>query len=434
MFIKRIIILYLAGGKYKISDWWTQNYQKKLKAIKENQIQHKRDMVVCSCGEGLVLSIRQLENCLTVARLPKTGFKHKETCGFFEDPDSATNDYDSSFSVSKKQNVDAVVTPKLLRVPKISSKDIKKYWHLPAARLGKNDPKSRVTPVGLLYRLFESGGLSVWPLDIQQRTEDTDIVSIAKSLRFSAQRLSFNSVTKDGENVFWGDILQICLPGARKNQFKTNRRAFQISKINDFYLYSIFELDSIDATGSGSFIKLKYKTLSNDLSADDYTRKNDVVPVQLLQEAKNSFPTVFGNSVPTESKKIVIVVRLPNNKDIVFLGGVLCSKDFIPVESSYECLVAEKLVRESRSFRKPLRYDRSSMDRPDFVLLDTIPPTDMEVFGMNTPDYLERKTVKKERSREHDFWYWDVLETNSIPEFPGNNSDSCTNFNQDGKF
>lgn len=418
MLIKRIIVLYLAGERYEVSDWWTPYWQQKLKDIKVNQVQRKEDKVVCHCDVSLVLSVRQLENCLTVARLPKTGTKHKETCGFFEDPNSATNDYDSSFSVLEKQTVDAVVTPKLLRVPKGSSEYIKKYWYPPAVRLGKKDPKSRITPVGLLYRLFESGGLSVWPCEIRKKTEDTDVISIAKSLRESAKKLSFDLAAENGENVFWGDILQICLPGSRENQIKLNKRAFSVSKNNEFYLYSIFELDSIHDRCGKNVIKLIYKTATEDESKEDYTQKQDFVPAQLFEMAKNSFPTVFGDSTPPNSKKIVVVVRLPNNKDIVFLGGILCSKDFIPVESSYECLVADKLVSGSRSFRKPLRYDRSSIDRPDFVLLDTTPPTDMEIFGMNTQDYLERKKAKRERNREHGFWCWDVINNPNIPDFP----------------
>lgn len=433
MLIKRIIVLCLERERYEVSDWWTPEWQKKLKNIKVLQIQQKEYKVVCHCDASLVLSVRQLDNGLTVARFPGTGTKHKETCGFFEDPNSATNDYDSSFSVLEKQAIDAVVTPKLLRVPKGSSEDIKKYWYPPAVRLGKKDPKSRVTPVGLLYRLFESGGLSVWPFDIRKKTEDTDAIAIAKSLRESAKKLSFASAAKNGENVFWGDILQICLPGTRKNQIKLNKRAFSISKNNEFYLYSIFELEAINDQCGKTGIKLIYKTAAEDESKEDYTQKQDFVPAQLFEMAKNSFPTVFGDSTPPGSKKIVVVVRLPNNKDIVFIGGILCSKDFIPVESSYECLVAEKLVSESRSFRKPLRYDRSSIDRPDFVLLDTIPPTDMEVFGMNTQDYLERKEAKKERNREHGFWCWDVSKTKYIPELTANNSVSCINFSQDRK-
>ncbi len=53
-------------------------------------------------------------------------------------------------------------------------------------------------------------------------------------------------------------------------------------------------------------------------------------------------------------------------------------------------------MEEKRAFIKPLRYDGEEDVFPDFVLTD-VPGKEalpMEVFGINTPEYLERKREK----------------------------------------
>ncbi|KII64366.1 Mitochondrial cardiolipin hydrolase [Thelohanellus kitauei] len=72
----------------------------------------------------------------------------------------------------------------------------------------------------------------------------------------------------------------------------------------------------------------------------------------------------------------------------------------------------------------PLRYDGEEDVFPDFVLKD-VPGVDalpMEVFGMNTPEYLQRK---QEKSVHYDaeygqgrWWYWEATVRSEIPAFP----------------
>jgi hypothetical protein len=103
------------------------------------------------------------------------------------------------------------------------------------------------------------------------------------------------------------------------------------------------------------------------------------------------------------------------------------SANWIPVESSYEHLVAERLVDEGRSFYKPLRYNQDESEvHPDFVLLDCergeVP---MEVFGRTDDVYLARKREKEEyydrRYGVKGWWRWDATAPGaqqSVPAFP----------------
>lgn len=72
------------------------------------------------------------------------------------------------------------------------------------------------------------------------------------------------------------------------------------------------------------------------------------------------------------------------------------SERFISLDSGYEKVVEEKLWQEKRAFLKSLRYDGEEDVFPDFVLRDGagVDALPMEVFGMNTPEYLQRKQVK----------------------------------------
>jgi len=64
---------------------------------------------------------------------------------------------------------------------------------------------------------------------------------------------------------------------------------------------------------------------------------------------------------------------------------------------------------------------------PDGLLIDTPIETFVEIFGMseNVEIYHERKRQKiahfsslKQRSKPFDFWYWDVIKQQDMPEIP----------------
>ncbi|EKA31421.1 hypothetical protein PABE173_6527, partial [Pseudomonas aeruginosa ATCC 25324] len=81
--------------------------------------------------------------------------------------------------------------------------------------------------------------------------------------------------------------------------------------------------------------------------------------------------------------------------DVVELALMQVSERWIPVDSDYEGVIEAMLHAAGRSFDKPLRYDADESEVfPDFWLLDTGKDYPLEVFGMNTPSYLERKAVK----------------------------------------
>jgi hypothetical protein len=120
-------------------------------------------------------------------------------------------------------------------------------------------------------------------------------------------------------------------------------------------------------------------------------------------------------------------IELPANTtaraDVVDVGFMHVTETWIPVDSSYEEIVANKLVEEHRAFEKPLRFDHEEdLDHPDFLLIDTVPDTAMEVFGRTDAKYLVRKAGKIERhSGNNNWWHWDAAsdpEGKTMPPFP----------------
>jgi hypothetical protein len=99
--------------------------------------------------------------------------------------------------------------------------------------------------------------------------------------------------------------------------------------------------------------------------------------------------------------------------------------DFIPVDSLHEVRLANALVHDDRSFTKPLRHDQSQAVHPDFVLPDAkLGEIAMEVWGMDSPQYRQRKNEKIAHysGRGLRLWQWNPLSDKVIPTLPAKKS------------
>lgn len=151
----------------------------------------------------------------------------------------------------------------------------------------------------------------------------------------------------------------------------------------------------------------------------------------ILAAFANSFEreiAAISKAVENADRVLVIALvdvdrRLGNfgKGNIRALAARRMTHDFIPVESGYEAELARLLVEQGRTFRKPLRYDGSDFF-PDFELLDSgTAPIPMEVFGMDTPEYNERKAIKLRLFRERfgdRWWAWNAYLRNPMPKLP----------------
>lgn len=119
---------------------------------------------------------------------------------------------------------------------------------------------------------------------------------------------------------------------------------------------------------------------------------------------------------------VIAQVELEEGNRLVLVDGalMLVSKQYIPADSSYEVAAANALVKEGRTFRKPLQVEPGEELLPDFLLTDTSPRTVMEVFGMDTPEYLDRKAQKLRMYQERGerLWAWEAVGREQMPAFP----------------
>lgn len=78
------------------------------------------------------------------------------------------------------------------------------------------------------------------------------------------------------------------------------------------------------------------------------------------------------------------------------MGALPTSPRFLPVESMYELEFEDYLVQHGRTFIKPIAIAELGTEdmRPDYILLDTVPRTRCEVWGMQTPEYLAGKAAR----------------------------------------
>lgn len=119
---------------------------------------------------------------------------------------------------------------------------------------------------------------------------------------------------------------------------------------------------------------------------------------------------------------VIAQVELEAGNRLTLIDGalMLVSKQYLPADSSYEVAAANALVKEERTFRKPLQVEPDEALLPDFLLTDTSPRTIMEVFGMDTQEYLNRKAQKLRIYQEQGerVWTWEAARREQMPAFP----------------
>lgn len=131
------------------------------------------------------------------------------------------------------------------------------------------------------------------------------------------------------------------------------------------------------------------------------------------------------------NQRIMAIAELDLKKDgkyanVVDIALMPVTSNWIPFDSMYELMIADKLTNDERGFLKPLRFDADEdIVFPDFILRDTGADTPLEVFGRSDESYETRKAVKmayyqKEFGTDR-WWYWDAAQDpdgNTIKPFP----------------
>lgn len=272
-----------------------------------------------------------------------------------------------------------------------------------------NDGSSRssITLLGLLHVCWQKAGLHIWhPVRQFPRTFNTiqkSVVAVASQITISKRRLASMLVIPIWrKGLDRAQNLEQNRQELFKNTAKSGRAAIVIGVVNRW----IPSKSGDGSVGVGLDLLDKLLWISPETAAA--TEKS---LGQLISE------------IDLDDRCIMAIATVFRNGDSCSTGEIALMRanlQFIPADSSFELLVANKLIAENRKFRKPLRLEREKF-LPDFVLMDCKADVVMEVFGVQgNPEYDARKAEKLayyQASNIH-CWHWTPADEDVMPEFP----------------
>lgn len=146
------------------------------------------------------------------------------------------------------------------------------------------------------------------------------------------------------------------------------------------------------------------------------------IPKEIAEATEHSFGQLI-KEIDLKDRRILAIVtvfRHGNHYTIGEIALLRTNTQFIPVDSSYELLVADQLIAQNRKFLKPIHLE-GEIFLPDFILQDCQTDVVMEVFGIQgNAEYDEQKTKKTMYYRENHIpcWHWTPALEKDMPDFP----------------
>ncbi|MEQ9971401.1 DUF1173 family protein [Pectobacterium carotovorum] len=384
-----------------------ESYQRLLKTARDT-----RYIAVCGCvrDKELRLYVRTdpRSGQFSLRRFPFTGPSHAETCSYYcrvnRDGGASTYSVDAI-----REDADGTLHLTLnysLRVKPDGSDQTHPEPCLAQRQRRATTKQPRTTLLGMLHLLWETTETNCWTPAFEERRSQQGVMW---RIREAAGTI------KQGRTLL-RDVLM--LPGRSQNNSDVFRYAVQNSR----RLVVISELDEWTPAldDHNGILPVSCPTDSKKLFLNiDATRWNDTLERFRVESAwwrqGKKVMAIAVTDVPVEGNYWRAKVRQ--------VCLMMISPRYIPLDSSYEGEVEEKLARERRSFVKPLRYDSAEDEyHPDFCLSDTesadIYP--MEVWGMETADYQLHRAQKTDwynQEYPQSWWGWDVAQQ-VVPDFP----------------
>jgi hypothetical protein len=278
----------------------------------------------------------------------------------------------------------------------------------------KRNVTNRITELGLLHLLWERARL-------HEHQPTADAEGLWPKIRQAASSI-FPSGFKGLEHGL-SDLLLLPLHPENKNQGSWNfKKLKDAQRKKRFLLFAAcLNRQAIEALLNAEKNDFPLKEL---LGVTITLYANSAAHV--LNALKRSFEDALKYSQNDGDDLIVFGIAQPDEykyyAQISSLVVMPVVNGHLPYDSRYEKEVALELMRRGRWFKKPLRYDAGlDMVHPDFVLLDTSEPVVIEVYGMNTPEYLARKKEKQSiySGKEYPFecWDWDAAQFKNLAQW-----------------
>lgn len=366
------------------ADWTRPEIQRALEAVK------KSGNLVCLCRTDITPELRSFHSrkmpvrpLRTIVRNADTEHRHDGECFFFRERDanSGQQAYENGVLIeeddgSLKIRLATSLTPRPPGEPR----------ETPVARphQGRTRSQRAMTQRGFLDLLFDRAGVNLWKPAYRPYREPGMILGklLATAQRVYSARRAIS------------DRFAICWPVQGRN-YRFNGWAYKARTEDGFRGLVLGVVASIDTTN-------KRLTLEHETDAQFELVFDDIAWAHL----QRSFHTECGLAAIPSARIYGLFTcdfryarPFPDKSvagDVVDFALIATERDTgIPVASQYELRMAQALIAANRCFRKPLRFDAGEdLVFPDFILTDRPQPVAIEVWGLNTKDYNERKAEK----------------------------------------
>lgn len=417
-------------------------------AIKHDPDQYQRELLtarerfgggICQCQPNpLQLVIRERKGRLFLACWPEQSQLHALDCPFFSRArESVISNYAQTAIAEEGPNTIIQLHHPLLQ-------------HTPRSRAQPRTPVERAESLsklhvwGLLHLLWERGGLNRWHpgwkrdwgmvRSMLRRVSQSTMVegdSLLKSLYVPP---IWTNGRKESIKEFWDAFTQPLFRQHRGTEMAAS----------GFVIGAVRKLDS---TADGFQLRLSHhsevfhldKAVADRLAI--YSRRGWAVLSNPPNAVDGKLPMVIAAvRVQATSRKALMVVEA---------ALMRVTKHYIPVTSSYQEQLVDRLIVEDRRFIKPLHYDMQHQQLAHFVLTDCVSDdlrdtaekrVALFVYGTAIAPTHQRVLETKDRAIAIElgcaFWKWDVYQSSTMPALPPKHisfSDSPTNRTQTSK-
>lgn len=382
------------------------------------KIAHGRAELRCGCkGRGpkrLAVKYYEGSDSFSLARFSLTGGQHASDCQYYSaSPEQSGEGGETTGVIDRRPDGSIKIRLEIAmrergEVPVSAGPGSAPTDRAPSAK------QSSMKLLGLLHYLWDEAGLNQWK------------PAFAGKRRVS---LSYWWINNAADNVWAGQVKlvdQLLLPafGAETREAERNRVRAAAALQAKHRMLLIAPL--------AGFTPERADAMARQLKIGGFHgMPMAFMPNGLWDSTVRRFPSAVAAWRDGQGTVAIAQVELRRGGKSVYASVIdmalmSITAEFVPVESSYERVVADLLVAQGRSFIKPLRYDADAcLVLPDFVLTDTSPEMPMEVFGRSNEEYLRRKEEKTAYYDEHygktGWWYWDAAASaiaSSVPCFP----------------
>ncbi|WP_416414305.1 DUF1173 family protein [Pantoea sp. App145] len=360
-----------------------------------------RYIATCSCDrtKELRLYIRSVNGGepFSLRRFPHTGSHHAEDCIFHSrvNSDGAASTYSGKALTEDPDGTVQISLGYSLQVKEVKTTEPDAL--LPARRNHADTKLGQMTLLGVLHLLWENSEMNAWSPAFEGKRSSNTV----------ARRLDEQAKLIRQGTTHLNDIL---LLQDRKNENEA-RTTYAIN--NNRRLIVICQLEVKSAQSGlrtlpvGSFVAQGMPFLNIDNVRWNDTLKRFPRASAWWREGKNVV-LIAVTDVPKQGSNY-------KSAKVRQACLMMVNDQWLPLDSSFEGIVADRLVSERRAFVKPLIYDSAISEyHMDFCLTDT-PHGDvypMEVWGRDDDDYTHHREEKTEwynARHPQAWWEWDAV-------------------------